>query len=135
LHCDLVKLRIDDICSEANVRRWDESIGLLWRAIDAAYEGRRDLSQDGDLLQLLLGHSKLKSTVRYLGIEVDDALNMPSRSSFNRRRPALRRSSLARVEGSHSQIMSTFPSTESGLQQIYNEGYAAISFSHHHRTA
>jgi hypothetical protein len=30
----------------------------------------------GDLLQLLLGHSKLKSTVRYLGIEVDDALNM-----------------------------------------------------------
>jgi hypothetical protein len=76
LHCDLVKLRIDDICSEANVRRWDESIGLLWRAIDAAYEGRRDLSQDGDLLQLLLGHSKLKSTVRYLGIEVDDALNM-----------------------------------------------------------
>ena len=27
--------------------------------------------------QLLLGHSKLKSTVRYLGIEVDDAL-LPS---------------------------------------------------------
>jgi hypothetical protein len=27
-------------------------------------------------VQLLLGHAKLESTVRYLGIEVDDALNM-----------------------------------------------------------
>jgi site-specific recombinase XerC len=27
-------------------------------------------------VQLLLGHSKLKSTVPYLGIEVDDALEM-----------------------------------------------------------
>lgn len=32
----------------------------------------------GNLLavQLLLGHTKLESTVRYLGIEVDDALNI-----------------------------------------------------------
>ena len=27
-----------------------------------------------DLVQLLLGHKKIESTVRYLGIEVDDAL-------------------------------------------------------------
>ena len=27
-------------------------------------------------IQLLLGHTKLKSTVRYLGIEVDNALEM-----------------------------------------------------------
>jgi integrase len=28
------------------------------------------------VIQLLLGHTKLESTVRYLGIEVDDALEM-----------------------------------------------------------
>ena len=27
-------------------------------------------------VQLLLGHTKLESTVRYLGIEVDDVLNI-----------------------------------------------------------
>ena len=27
-------------------------------------------------VQLLLGHTKLESTVRYLGVEVDDALEM-----------------------------------------------------------
>jgi hypothetical protein len=27
-------------------------------------------------VQLLLGHTKIESTVRYLGIEVDDALTM-----------------------------------------------------------
>ena len=27
-------------------------------------------------IQLLLGHTKIESTVRYLGIEVDDALNL-----------------------------------------------------------
>ena len=30
-------------------------------------------------VQLLLGHRKLESTVRYLGIEVDDALEMAER--------------------------------------------------------
>ena len=32
------------------------------------------LSASGRAVELLLGHSKLESTVRYLGIEVDDAL-------------------------------------------------------------
>lgn len=31
-------------------------------------------------VQLLLGHTKLESTVRYLGIEVDDALEMDEQS-------------------------------------------------------
>ena len=31
------------------------------------------------LLWLLLGHTKLESTVRYLGIEVDDALSISER--------------------------------------------------------
>ena len=35
---------------------------------------RFDTSPMSDLL--LLGHSKLESTVRYLGIEIDDALAM-----------------------------------------------------------
>lgn len=30
-------------------------------------------------VQLLLGHTKLESTVRYLGIEVDDALEIAER--------------------------------------------------------
>ncbi len=33
-------------------------------------------TKDIRAVQLLLGHSKLESTVRYLGIEVDDALEM-----------------------------------------------------------
>jgi len=33
-------------------------------------------------VQLLLGHSKLESTVRYLGIEVDDALEMAEQTEI-----------------------------------------------------
>jgi phage tail tube protein FII len=33
-------------------------------------------------VQLPLGHTKLESTVRYLGIEVDDALNMAEQIEF-----------------------------------------------------
>jgi integrase len=35
-------------------------------------------------VQLLLGHTKMESTVRYLGIEVDDALEIPSSSPWVR---------------------------------------------------
>jgi len=35
-------------------------------------------------VQLLLGHIKLESTVRYLGIEVDDGLEIPRTSRLNR---------------------------------------------------
>ena len=33
-------------------------------------------------VQLLLGHTKLESTVRYLGIEVDDALEMAEQTDL-----------------------------------------------------
>ena len=33
-------------------------------------------------VQLLLGHSKLESTVRYLGIEVDDALELSEQTEI-----------------------------------------------------
>ena len=60
--------------------RWIGSIGL-----DPALYGTHSLRRTkvalvhrrtGNLraVQLLLGHTKLESTVRYLGIEVDDAL-------------------------------------------------------------
>jgi hypothetical protein len=41
-----------------------------------AHEGGADLSKDRQhpAVQLLLGHTKLDSTVRYLGVEFEDAL-------------------------------------------------------------
>ena len=62
------------------VHRWVERAGL-----DGAAYGTHSMRQTnaaqiykktGNLraVQLLLGHTKLESTVRYLGIEVDDAL-------------------------------------------------------------
>jgi integrase len=64
------------------VRSWVESIGL-----DPAAYGTHSLRRTKPTLiyrrtknlrevQLLLGHTKLESTVRYLGIEVDDALEI-----------------------------------------------------------
>jgi integrase len=142
--CDLVKLRLDDICSGTNLRRrativqkktgrpvqfeiseqsrnsveawlptlratgsrylfptrihasphistrqyarlvhrWVKSIGLESASYGTHSMRRTKAAQiyrkTGNLraVQLLLGHTKLESTVRYLGIEVDDALNM-----------------------------------------------------------
>ena len=67
------------------VRGWAESIGL-----DPAAYGTHSLRRTkaaqiyrktGNLraVQLLLGHTKLESTVRYLDIEVDDALEIAER--------------------------------------------------------
>src|ERR1700745_4153731 len=142
--CDLVKLRLDDICSGTNVRRrativqkktgrpvqfeiteqsrssveawlpmlratgsrylfpsrlhasphlstrqyarlvhrWVKSIGLESRSYGTHSMRRTKAAQiyrkTGNLraVHLLLGHTKLESTVRYLGIEVDDALSI-----------------------------------------------------------
>jgi integrase len=64
------------------VHRWVESIGLE-SALYGTHSMRRTKAaqiyrKTGNLraVQLLLGHTKLESTMLYLGIEVDDALNM-----------------------------------------------------------
>jgi integrase len=64
------------------VRGWVEEIGLdpaaygthTLRRTKASLIYRR--TKNLRAVQLLLGHSKLESTVRYPGIEVDDALEM-----------------------------------------------------------
>jgi integrase len=62
------------------VHRWVERAGLDGAAYGTHSMRRTKAAQiykkTGNLraVQLLLGHTKLESTVRYLGIEVDDAL-------------------------------------------------------------
>jgi len=69
------------------VHRWVASIGLD----DSAYGTHSIRRTKASLIyrrtknlravQLLLGHAKLESTVRYLGIEVDDALKMAEQTA------------------------------------------------------
>ena len=64
------------------VHAWVESAGLDSSAYGTHSMRRTKVAQickkTGNLraVQLLLGHNKLESTVRYLGIEVDDALSI-----------------------------------------------------------
>ena len=64
------------------VYNWVKSIGLEAASYGTHSMRRTKVAQiyrkAGNLraIQLLLGHTKLESTVRYLGIEVDDALSM-----------------------------------------------------------
>jgi site-specific recombinase XerD len=64
------------------VHAWVESAGLDSSAYGAHSMRRTKAAQiykkTGNLraVQLLLGHTKLESTIRYLGIEVDDALSI-----------------------------------------------------------
>lgn len=64
------------------VHRWVDQIGLDGHAYGTHTMRRTKASliyrrtKNLRAVQLLLGHTKLESTVRYLGIEVDDALEM-----------------------------------------------------------
>ena len=64
------------------VSRWVETVGLDPTAYGTHSMRRTKAAQiyrkTGNLraVQLLLGHTKLESTVRYLGVEVDDALSI-----------------------------------------------------------
>ena len=64
--CDLVSLKVRDICHGDQVAS---------RAMVLQHKTQRPV-------QLLLGHSKLESTVRYLGIEVDDALEISEQTEI-----------------------------------------------------
>jgi site-specific recombinase XerC len=48
---------------------------------DAVDESVAHLQARGNLraVQILLGHSNFENTVRYLGVDVDDALTLPER--------------------------------------------------------
>jgi hypothetical protein len=50
----------------------------VWNAFTPSNQGHADIRRTGNLraVQLLLGHTKIESTVRFLGIEVDDALTI-----------------------------------------------------------
>lgn len=67
--CDLVKLKVRDVCHSEQIAA---------RAIVMQQKTQRPVRRTKNLraVQLLLGHTKLESTVRYLGIEVNDALEM-----------------------------------------------------------
>lgn len=70
------------------VHKWVESIGLdptaygthSMRRTKATLIYRR--TKNLRAVQLLLGHTKLESTVRYLGIEVDDALEISEQTEI-----------------------------------------------------
>lgn len=77
-------------CSSAKalVHHWADAAGL-----DSAIYGTHSMRRTKATLiykrtknlraiQLLLGHSKLESTVRYLGIEVDDALEISEQTEI-----------------------------------------------------
>ena len=63
------------------LRGWNRNPGNAgWqRDLSVSYKGGSHVyRRTGNLIavQLLLGHSKIESTVRYLGIEVDDAIEI-----------------------------------------------------------
>lgn len=64
------------------MKRWVTSIGLDPTAYGTHSMRRTKASliykrtKNLRAVQILLGHSKLESTVRYLGVEVDDALEL-----------------------------------------------------------
>jgi site-specific recombinase XerC len=82
----LTTIRLSAACRNTSVSRatgnWVRSAGLDDSAYGTHSMRRTKAAQiykkTGNLraVQLLLGHNKLESTVRYLGIEVDDALSI-----------------------------------------------------------
>nr|WP_321445920.1 tyrosine-type recombinase/integrase [uncultured Cohaesibacter sp.] len=89
--CDLVRLKVSDVFASGSIhistrqyarllKGWIKSIGLESSACGTHSMRRTKVAQiykkTGNLraVQLLLGHTKMDSTVRYLGVDLADAL-------------------------------------------------------------
>ena len=64
--CDFIKLKVRDIAHGTTV----QSRAILIQ------------QKTGRPVQILLGHTKLESTIRYLGIEVDDTLEISAHTDI-----------------------------------------------------
>ncbi len=68
------------------VYAWVESIGLAAYGTDSLRRTKASLiyqrTKNLRAVQLLLGHKKLESTVRYLGVEVEDALTLAEQTEI-----------------------------------------------------
>ena len=60
------------------------SKGRIRHAFHAPDEGSDDLPGTGNIraIQILLGHTKIENTVRYLGVDVEDALLLAERTEI-----------------------------------------------------
>jgi hypothetical protein len=67
--CDVVKVRIGDLVSGGRVRSYGTH-SLRRTKASIIYKATGNLRA----VQILLGHTKIESTVRYLGVDVEDAL-------------------------------------------------------------
>jgi hypothetical protein len=88
--CDLVKLKVSDVAPGGMLR--DRAIVIQQKTgqpvpfeiteptREALIAWLAERGQRAD--QLLLGHKKIESTVRYLGIEVDDAIALSTQLDF-----------------------------------------------------
>jgi hypothetical protein len=68
--CQLLKLKVRDVCHGERVAA--RAIVVQHTKPSLIYRRTKNLRA----VQLLLGHTKLESTIRYLGIEVEDALEL-----------------------------------------------------------
>jgi site-specific recombinase XerC len=50
----------------------------------SAHQSRNDLQGDSNLraIQILLGHTKIENTVKYLGVDIEDALELADRTEI-----------------------------------------------------